>query len=108
MTFGPRVLATVVAVSIAGLRTGSAAAAPTAEQKCESAVQAAAAKFVACRLAAESRDAKSPDPVKLAMSLSRCSDKLATAIENAVVRFGDESCTAATPVEVPALSLIHI
>ncbi len=58
-------------------------AAPTDAQKCESALELASAKYAQCRLNAESKDTKTPDPVKLAGALGKCSQKLSDAFAKA-------------------------
>ncbi|MFM8409301.1 MAG: DUF1566 domain-containing protein [Alphaproteobacteria bacterium] len=88
-------------VLVVGIMSGSiATAAPTDGQKCESAIQSASAKFVNCRLAAESKDARMPDPARLASALAKCSEKFESAFASAVARFGDANCTAATPIGI--------
>jgi hypothetical protein len=76
--------------------TPLAHAAPTDAQKCESALELASAKYAQCRLNAESRDTKKPDPVKLAAALAKCSQKLSDAFAKATDRYGVD-CAATEP-----------
>ena len=67
--------------------TPVAHAAPTDAQKCESAIELASAKYAQCRLNAESRDTKKPDPVKLEAALAKCSQKLSDAFAKATDKY---------------------
>lgn len=71
-------------------------AAPTNAQKCESAMELASAKYAQCRLNAESKDTKTPDPVKLAAALGKCSQKLSDAFAKATDKYG-MACAATEP-----------
>lgn len=78
------------------LITAPAWAAPTTGDLCKSAMQMASAKYVYCRLNAESKDTKNPDPTKLADSLTKCSQKLSTSFTEATAKYG-AACTATQP-----------
>ena len=71
-------------------------AAPTPQQLCESAMELASAKYAQCRLNAESRDTKKPDPVKLEAALGKCSQKLSDAFTKASDKY-DAACAATEP-----------
>ncbi len=71
-------------------------AAPTDAQSCESAIELASAKYAQCRLNAESRDTKTPDPVKLEAALAKCSQKLSDAFAKATDKY-DAACAATEP-----------
>jgi hypothetical protein len=75
----------------------ASAAPPTDAQKCESAFELASAKFAQCRLTAESKFTKAPDPAKLSAALAKCSSKLSGALGVAVTKYGGANCTAETP-----------
>lgn len=76
--------------------TAPAYAAPTQQQLCESAIELASAKYIRCRLNAESWYAKRLDPAKRTTALARCSEKLATAFSKATGKYG-ASCAATEP-----------
>lgn len=71
----------------------SAHAAPTPQQLCESAMELASAKYAQCRLTAQSKDAKAPNPAKLTEALAKCSQKLSDAFGRATLRYGG-ACAA--------------
>ena len=73
-----------------------AQAAPTDAQKCESALELASAKYAQCRLNAESKDTKMPDPAKLEAALAKCSQKLSDAFAKATDKY-DAACAATEP-----------
>ncbi len=86
---------TLVVALLAG---SSALAAPqSALQKCEVAFELASAKFILCRLTAESKFTKTNDGVKLATALTKCSTKLSDALGKAVAKHGSGNCTAEAP-----------
>ncbi|MBY0279114.1 DUF1566 domain-containing protein [Candidatus Binatia bacterium] len=76
--------------------TSSAHAAPSDQQLCESAMELASAKCAQCRLTAQSKDAKAPNPAKLTEALGKCSQKLSAAFARATLRYG-AACTATEP-----------
>lgn len=85
-------LALVVLLSLAS----SAQGAPSAQQLCESAMELASAKYAQCRLTAQSKDAKVPNPPKLTEDLAKCSRKLSDAFSRASLRYG-AACAATEP-----------
>lgn len=92
----PRVLRIALAAALLAIAdAGRVDAAPTPEQACEAAVQLAAGKYGQCTLVAESKDAKVPDPAKLAAALAKCSEKLEVAIDKAIAKHGAAACSAA-------------
>jgi hypothetical protein len=76
--------------------TSSAHGAPSAQQLCESAMELASARYAQCRLTAQSKDAKAPNPTKLTDALGKCSQKLSDAFGKATLRYG-ASCAATEP-----------
>ena len=95
-------IAAVVLGASVLLLSGVAQAAPTDSQRCESAIQVAAAKATTCRLTAESKNAKVPDTNRLAEALGKCSEKLVVAVDKASLRFGSPNCTAVSPAGLDA------
>ena len=76
--------------------TSSAHAAPSAQQLCASAMDLASAKYAQCRLTAQSKDAKAPNPAKLTEALGKCSQKLSGAFGKATLRYAG-ACAATEP-----------
>ena len=68
-----------------------APAAPT--DLCESAVERAASKFMACRLDAESKHTRTLDSVKRDEAIAKCVEKFTQACVSAKSRNGAENCT---------------
>ena len=68
-----------------------APAAPT--DLCESAVERAASKFMACRLDAESKHTRTLDSVKRDEAIAKCVEKFTQAFVSAKSRNGAENCT---------------
>lgn len=66
-------LAIALAFSFAAV---PAAAKVTAQQKCDAGKQTATAKHAQCRILAEAKSTKKPDPIKLAAALAKCDAKL--------------------------------
>ena len=59
-------------------------------------MELASAKYAQCRLNAESKDTKTPDPAKLAGALGKCSQKLSDAFGKATDKYG-MPCAANEP-----------
>ncbi|MFM7140876.1 MAG: hypothetical protein ACKO2K_03035, partial [Alphaproteobacteria bacterium] len=66
--------------------------APGAEL-CESAVEGAAGKILSCRLQAESKHSRSPDPARRDAALLKCDASFQSVFRSAVQRYGATSCT---------------
>jgi hypothetical protein len=87
---------TTITTAILFAITAPAYAAPTRTQLCESALEVASAKYVQCRLLAESKDTTKPDPTKLADALGKCSQKLSDAFTKATDKYGTACAPTAT------------
>jgi Protein of unknown function (DUF1566) len=87
---------TITAFLALGAFTPLAHAAPTDAQKCESALELSSARYAQCRLNAESKDTKTPDPVKLEAARAKCSQKLSDAFAKATDKYG-AACAATEP-----------
>lgn len=72
-----------------------AATAATPTEKCVADKEKAAGKYSLCRMVAESRFAKSADPVKLAIWMNRCEQRLEKSFEKADTNYGVECPTVA-------------
>ena len=59
-------------------------------------MELASAKYAQCRLTAQSKDAKAPNPAKLSDALGRCSQKLSDAFARATLRYAG-ACAATEP-----------
>ncbi len=92
----PRLYTFFLAAAFTALLPVRAQAATTPAQNCESAMELASAKYAQCRLSAESKDTKTPDPVKFAAALMKCSAKLSDAFAKATDKYG-MSCAATEP-----------
>ena len=77
------------------LALSSPALAATNAEKCEAAKEKAAGKYSLCRMVAESRFAKNPDPVKLAIWMDRCQQRLRKSFQKADSNYGVDCPTAA-------------
>jgi hypothetical protein len=98
-TWNPIAPALAAALLVGG---PSLAVPPTDAQKCEAAFELASAKFVRCRLTAESKFTKTGDGAKLTTALATCSTKLSDALGKAVTKYGAENCTAEEPAAFDA------
>lgn len=92
----PRLLLCLVSILLVPTWTSPVAAAPTPAQLCESAIELASAKYAQCRLTAQSKNAKAPNPSKLTDALGKCSQKLSGAFAKATLRYG-AACAATEP-----------
>lgn len=72
-------------------------------QLCRAAVELTSGKYQQCRLTAESKFARTGDVSKRTTSLSKCAEKLSTALTRAVDRYGAANCTASTLTEYDSL-----
>lgn len=78
------------------LASGTASAAPTPAQLCDSAIELASAKFSQCRLTAESKYSKTGDAGKRTAALGKCSQRLSESFSKATLRYGALNCTGST------------
>lgn len=92
----PRLLPLLVALLVVPIWLSPVTAAPTFTQLCESAMELGSAKYAQCRLTAQSKDAKAPNPAKLSDALGRCSQKLSDAFAKATLRYAG-ACPATEP-----------
>lgn len=92
----PRLLLCLVSILLVPTWVSPVSAAPTPAQLCESAMELASAKYAQCHLTAQSKNAKAPNPAKLADALGRCSQKLSDAFAKATLRYG-AACSATEP-----------
>ncbi|MBY0276414.1 DUF1566 domain-containing protein [Candidatus Binatia bacterium] len=70
------------------------AAAPSESQRCESAVDLASGKLLACRLAAEAAYAGSGDATKRGDALAKCASAYTEEFQKAVKKYGPGDCPA--------------
>ena len=80
------------------LAARTAHAAPT--DLCESAVERAASKFMACRLDAESKHTRTLDLVKRDQAMSKCVEKFTQAFTSSKSRNGAENCTTVAEADL--------
>ena len=76
----------------------TASAGPTPGGLCSSAVELASSKFAACRLKAESSNAKAPNAAKRTADLAKCSSKYEGDFAKATTRYG-ANCPMVDPKE---------
>jgi len=86
-----RRMASIVALALVHLAGAPAYAAPT--DLCESAIEAAAAKFLQCRLNAESRYTRDLDRTAYRGAIARCADRFARTLSSARARHGVANCS---------------
>ena len=83
---------TMIMIHVAGT---AATELPTPVQRCEADLVLASAKFVSCRLTAESRLARDLDDVRRDAALARCAERFQRSIGRATSRYG-LNCSAET------------
>lgn len=71
-----------------------------AAELCESAVEGAAGKMLACRLQAESKNSRSPDPARREAALAKCDASFLSLFRGSVERYGSAACS---PVAADAM-----
>jgi len=88
----PRRLGGILAVVAAAGLFALPAFAPAAEL-CKSTVEGAAGKMLACRLQAESKNSRSPDPARRDAALLKCEASFRSVFGGALQRYGSTACT---------------